>query len=175
MRPTIAADMRPRSESSAKPGDEPFIPVSRRAYPRVMTNDRNETNGRNEEESSHRERRNDRDRNQDRNRDQERGELPRDRDPDASSAEEPIEVPIEEVLDLHPFAPRDILDVVDAYLEAAAEKGLREVRLIHGKGIGFQRERVRELLARHALVESFRDAPVTRGHWGATLVILRQS
>lgn len=89
--------------------------------------------------------------------------------------EEPVEIPIEDVLDLHPFAPREILDVVGAYLEAASEKGFREVRLIHGKGIGFQRDRVRELLARHPLVESFRDAPASRGHWGATIVVLRRS
>lgn len=88
--------------------------------------------------------------------------------------EEPVEIPIEDVLDLHPFVLREILDVVEAYLEAASAKGFREVRLIHGKGTGFQRDRVRELLARHPLVESFCDAPASRGHWGATLVMLRQ-
>jgi DNA-nicking Smr family endonuclease len=88
--------------------------------------------------------------------------------------EEPVEIPIEDVLDLHPFAPREMLDVVGAYLEAASEKGFREVRLIHGKGTGFQRDRVRDLLAQHPLVESFRDAPASRGHWGATLVVLRR-
>jgi dsDNA-specific endonuclease/ATPase MutS2 len=89
--------------------------------------------------------------------------------------DEPVEIPIEECLDLHYFAPRDILDVVEAYLEAAAGKGFREVRLIHGKGIGFQRERVRELLSRHPLVEEYRDAAASRGHWGATVVKLRQA
>ena len=87
--------------------------------------------------------------------------------------EEPIELPIEDFIDLHPFAPRDILDVVEAYLEAASEEGFVEVRIIHGKGTGFQRDRVQQLLARHPLVESFRDAPSTRGHWGATLVVLK--
>lgn len=88
--------------------------------------------------------------------------------------DEPIVVPIEDVIDLHPFAPREILDVVDAYLEAAAGKGIQEVRLIHGKGTGFQRERVRELLAQHPLVVSFHDAPAGQGHWGATIVRLRK-
>jgi dsDNA-specific endonuclease/ATPase MutS2 len=96
-------------------------------------------------------------------------------DDETFDPEEPVELPIEDVLDLHPFAPRDILDVVDAYLEAAAKEGFREVRVIHGKGTGFQRDRVQQLLVRHPLVESFRDAPATRGHWGATLVVLKPS
>jgi DNA-nicking Smr family endonuclease len=89
-------------------------------------------------------------------------------------AEEPpvVLLPIEDSIDLHAFAPRDILAVVEDYLEAAHAKGLREVRLIHGRGIGFQRARVRELLSAHPLVVSFRDAPPTRGGWGATLVWL---
>jgi len=80
---------------------------------------------------------------------------------------------IEDAIDLHGFQPRDILSVVDSYLEAAAEKGLREVRLIHGRGKGFQRQRVQQLLAQHALVESFRDAPASRGGWGATIAWLK--
>ncbi len=88
---------------------------------------------------------------------------------------ETVEVPIEDALDLHTFAPRDIPAVVAAYLEAAARKGLREVRLIHGKGKGFQRKRVREVLAEHPLVEDFQDAPPSRGAWGATLVWLKSS
>lgn len=82
-------------------------------------------------------------------------------------------LPIEDSIDLHGFQPRDIPDVVESYLEAAAEKGFSQVRLIHGRGIGFQRMRVRELLARHPLVERFSDAPATRGGWGATVVWLR--
>jgi dsDNA-specific endonuclease/ATPase MutS2 len=90
--------------------------------------------------------------------------------------EEPVvELPIEDFLDLHPFRPREIPEVVDSYLEAAAERGFTEVRLIHGKGIGFQRDRVRKLLSGHRLVESYRDAPAGRGHWGATLVRLRSA
>lgn len=89
-------------------------------------------------------------------------------------AEEPpvVVLEIEDSIDLHAFAPRDVLNVVEDYLEAAREKGLREVRLIHGRGTGFQRARVRELLSTHPLVLSFVDAPPKRGGWGATLVTL---
>ncbi len=96
-----------------------------------------------------------------------------DRPSDADDGGEGVVVPIEDRLDLHAFRPEEIPDVVASYLEAAGEKGLREVRLIHGKGIGVQRERVRSVLAGHPLVESFSDAPAGRGHWGATLVWLR--
>ena len=82
---------------------------------------------------------------------------------------------IEDSIDLHGFQPREIPSVVESYLEAAAEKGYREVRLIHGRGIGFQRARVREVLARHPLVESFEDAPATRGGWGATIAWLKSA
>jgi dsDNA-specific endonuclease/ATPase MutS2 len=86
---------------------------------------------------------------------------------------EEIVVPIEDALDLHPFRPREIRDVVSSYLEAAIEAGFREVRLIHGRGIGVQREIVRGLLGRHPAVEAFADAPPERGGWGATVVRLR--
>jgi DNA-nicking Smr family endonuclease len=86
----------------------------------------------------------------------------------------PVVVPIEDAIDLHPFAPREILDVVKAYLEAAAEEGHREVRLVHGKGKGVQRANVQRLLASHPLVAEFFDAPPGRGAWGATIVRLRR-
>jgi hypothetical protein len=86
----------------------------------------------------------------------------------------PIEIPVEDSLDLHPFPPRDVPDVVDAYLEAAVEKGFAEVRLIHGRGIGVQRDRVQKLLARHPLVAGFHDAPPERGGWGATIAYLKR-
>ena len=84
----------------------------------------------------------------------------------------PVVVPTEDAIDLHPFAPRDLPSVIESYLEAAAESGFEEVRLIHGRGTGFQRRRVRQLLARHPLVRTFRDAPPERGGWGATMVTL---
>ncbi len=90
-------------------------------------------------------------------------------DPDP---EIPVELPVEDFIDLHPFPPRDIPDVVTDYLEVAHAKGFREVRLIHGRGIGVQRERVRSTLSKHPLVESFSDATADRGGWGATIASL---
>ncbi len=87
--------------------------------------------------------------------------------------EEPVVLPVGDVLDLHPFAPADVPDVVRDWIEAAHAAGYRRVRLIHGKGIGVQRERVRALLARHPLVASFADAPLEAGGWGATVAVLR--
>jgi DNA-nicking Smr family endonuclease len=84
-----------------------------------------------------------------------------------------VEVPVEAELDLHSFAPREIPDVVGSYLEACLEKGLSEVRLIHGRGRGVQRAVVRRLLSRHPHVRSFEDASPASGGWGATLVRLR--
>ena len=86
---------------------------------------------------------------------------------------EEVVLPIEDFIDLHYFRPRDVRSVVESYLEAAAEAGFREVRLIHGRGVGVQRDSVRRLLAGHPAVESFRDAPPERGGWGATLALLR--
>ena len=87
--------------------------------------------------------------------------------------EEPFEIPIEDSIDLHPFPPRDVPDVVDAYLESAVAANFQEVRLIHGRGIGVQRDRVQKLLARHSLVSGFHDAPPDRGGWGATIAYLK--
>ena len=95
-------------------------------------------------------------------------------DDDASAAQDALFVlPLEAAIDLHAFQPRDVLDVVRDYLEQAVAAGLIGVRLIHGRGTGFQRERVRTLLAAHPDVAAFGDAPAGRGHWGATLVQLR--
>ena len=86
---------------------------------------------------------------------------------------EPVVLPIEDSIDLHGFQPREIPSVVESYLEAAFERGFRELRLIHGRGTGFQRMRVRQVLESHPLVERFADAPAQRGGWGATVVWLR--
>ena len=83
----------------------------------------------------------------------------------------PVRVPIEDAIDLHSFAPRDVVSVVDEYLYAARDAGFREVRLIHGRGRGVQRAAVQRLLGAHLLVERFWDAP--ESHLGATLVLLR--
>jgi DNA-nicking Smr family endonuclease len=79
-------------------------------------------------------------------------------------------VPIEDSLDLHAFRPRDIKSVVEEYVNAAHEAGLREVRLIHGRGTGVQRGIVQATLDRHPLVEEFWDAP--ESHLGATVARL---
>ena len=80
-------------------------------------------------------------------------------------------IPIESCLDLHAFHPRDIRSVVEEYVNAAFEAGLREVRLIHGRGKGVQRGIVQQTLDRHELVEEFWDAPET--HLGATVARLK--
>jgi DNA-nicking Smr family endonuclease len=84
-----------------------------------------------------------------------------------------VTLPIEDSIDLHAFTPRDVKDVVASYLAAAREAGFREVRIIHGRGIGAQRETVRALLARDPQVASYSDAPPDRGGWGATVVRLK--
>jgi len=84
----------------------------------------------------------------------------------------PVPVPIEDSLDLHPFAPQEIPEVVGAYLEAARDAGLTEVRLIHGRGRGVQRARVHALLATLSFVAEAYEAPPGRGGWGATVVVL---
>jgi len=86
------------------------------------------------------------------------------------SGDEPHRVPIEDTLDLHAFLPAEVPSVVDAYLHAAHEAGLRRVRLIHGRGIGVQRARVQQVLRAHPLVASFGDAP--ESHLGATVAVL---
>jgi DNA-nicking Smr family endonuclease len=85
----------------------------------------------------------------------------------------PVELPITDVLDLHSFRPAEVADVVREYLDAAYEKGFRELCVIHGKGIGAQRRTVRALLSRDGRVEAFGDAPLEAGSWGATWVKLR--
>jgi dsDNA-specific endonuclease/ATPase MutS2 len=87
--------------------------------------------------------------------------------------EEPIEIPITDVFDLHSVPDRDVKAVVEAYLEEALAKGFRFVRIIHGRGIGVRREMVRAVLSRADFVESYGDAPAEAGGWGATLVTLR--
>ena len=82
---------------------------------------------------------------------------------------EPVALEIKDVLDLHQFAPRDVRLVVEVYLAQARERGFRQVRIIHGKGVGVQRDTVRTVLARTSFVEHFSDAPPEAGGWGATI------
>jgi DNA-nicking Smr family endonuclease len=81
-----------------------------------------------------------------------------------------VKIPIEDSLDLHAFAPRDVASVVEEYVTAAHEAGLREVRVIHGRGKGIQRGLVQQVLERHPLVVEFWDAP--ESHLGATVARL---
>jgi DNA-nicking Smr family endonuclease len=85
----------------------------------------------------------------------------------------PVIVPIEDSLDLHAFAPRDALSVVEEYLAQAVAHGFHEVRLIHGRGKGVQRAMLRSRLVNHPLVVRCFDAPPSQGGWGATIVLLR--
>jgi DNA-nicking Smr family endonuclease len=91
----------------------------------------------------------------------------------SSDFEDPVRVPIEDSIDLHPFAPKDIPSVVESYLEAAREAGFEEVRVIHGRGKGVQKERVRQVLARSEHVAHFEEATPDRGGFGATVVRLK--
>ena len=86
--------------------------------------------------------------------------------------DEAVRLPIEDSIDLHPFAPRDIPSVVEEYIRAAQEAGLKEVRLIHGRGRGVQRAIVQAALEKNPLVEEFWDAP--ESHLGATVASLRR-
>ena len=83
------------------------------------------------------------------------------------------ELPIDGVLDLHTFQPRDVKPLVNDYLDACRERGIFDVRIIHGKGIGMLRDTVHAVLRGREDVEEFRLADETRGGWGATLVRLK--
>ncbi len=89
-----------------------------------------------------------------------------------NGADDPVRVPIDDTLDLHTFSPREVQDVTEEYLRAARAAGLREVRLIHGRGRGVQRAAVHAVLARLPWVVRAFEAPSDRGGWGATVVIL---
>ncbi len=83
---------------------------------------------------------------------------------------EPVEIEITDSFDLHSFSPKDIRSVVEAYLAVAHKKGFATVRIIHGKGVGVQREIVRNVLSETDFVRSFKNAPEFSGSWGATIV-----
>ena len=108
----------------------------------------------------------------------------RDKVPPPTGAESPgddppfedfVVLPPQDFIDLHPFQPRDIPSVVEEFLQQCIEAEFFEVRLIHGRGVGVQRNIVRSILARHPKVNSFHDAPAEAGGWGATVVTLKKS
>lgn len=87
---------------------------------------------------------------------------------------EPVYVPIEDVLDLHTFRPKDVPELLEDYFLACLESKIFSVRIIHGKGKGILRKRVHEILKKSDLVQSFKNAPPEAGSWGATLVELKE-
>jgi len=91
-------------------------------------------------------------------------------DPDS---DDPIPIPITDIFDLHSVPPRDVKPVVEEYLQEAHRLGLKALRIIHGRGIGVQREIVRSILSRTDFVSDYRDAPAEAGGWGATIVTLK--
>jgi dsDNA-specific endonuclease/ATPase MutS2 len=104
-------------------------------------------------------------------------------DPEQSSDElvdpnnpfaEPVVIEFSDVIDLHSIPPRQVRQVVEDYIEEAYGRGVEWVRIIHGKGVGVQRELVRSLLARSPFVADFRDAPPEAGGWGATIVTMNR-
>jgi len=86
---------------------------------------------------------------------------------------EPVRLEITDVFDLHSIAPREVRTVVEEYLGEAHRLGFRRVRIIHGKGVGVQREIVRKVLERTPFVEHYADAPPEAGGWGATVAFLK--
>ena len=96
-------------------------------------------------------------------------------DPDNNEFTSPVALPINGELDLHTFLPSDLPDLLEDYLLACLEKEIYQVRIVHGKGRGVLKKRVRSLLKKNPLVDAFRDAPAEAGGWGATVVLLKRS
>jgi dsDNA-specific endonuclease/ATPase MutS2 len=92
---------------------------------------------------------------------------------DKNLFEEPVKLPLEDWIDLHTFSPGDIPDLLESYLEECHKAGFKEVRIIHGKGIGVQRKIVKKFLQESLLIDSFSQAPPEAGGWGATIAILK--
>ncbi len=92
----------------------------------------------------------------------------------SGGGDDPVELPIDGTLDLHAFRPEDVDDLVAEWLRACRERGILEVRIVHGKGTGALRRRVEALLARSPEVVRFQPADETAGGWGATLATLRR-
>jgi dsDNA-specific endonuclease/ATPase MutS2 len=88
---------------------------------------------------------------------------------------EPVVIEFSDVIDLHSIPPRQVRQVVEDYIEEAYGRGVEWVRIIHGKGVGVQREVVRSILARSPFVADFQDAPPEAGGWGATIVTMAKS
>jgi DNA-nicking Smr family endonuclease len=85
-----------------------------------------------------------------------------------------VEIPIDGTLDLHTFNPREVRELLPAYIDECREHGLHEVRVIHGKGTGMLRETVHSILRKLPGIHSFKLADETGGSWGATIVQLER-
>ena len=88
---------------------------------------------------------------------------------------DPVVVPIDGVLDLHTFAPGELKELMQDYIDACLESNIHDLRIIHGKGSGVMRARVRSLLEKDLRVQAFEAAPADAGGWGATLVTLKRT
>jgi dsDNA-specific endonuclease/ATPase MutS2 len=89
------------------------------------------------------------------------------------NSDEPVRLPIDGVLDLHAFSPKDVKDLVTEYIEECLRRGITDLRIIHGKGTGTLKETVRAVLEKNPHVAGFKDAGMGGGGWGATEVRLR--
>ena len=93
--------------------------------------------------------------------------------PEDGNFEDPVEMPIDGVLDLHTFAPREVKELLPVYFEECLERGIHQVRVIHGKGTGQLRELVHAQLRKLPMVEHFEQAGESGGGWGSTIVELK--
>ena len=89
--------------------------------------------------------------------------------------DKPVHIPLEDTLDLQSFLPKEVPSLLEEYLSECVKAGIVDVRIIHGKGKGFLREKVHSVLRKSSLVESFHLADETGGSWGATIARLRKS
>ena len=94
--------------------------------------------------------------------------------PDISDDSDAVEIPIDGTLDLHTYNPRDVRELLPAYIDACRDRGIFEVRVVHGKGTGMLRETVHSILRKLHGIHSFRLADETGGSWGATIVQLER-
>jgi DNA-nicking Smr family endonuclease len=89
--------------------------------------------------------------------------------------EKPVEIPIDGILDLHTFSPKEVSDLLNDYIQECIDREIFDLRIIHGKGKGILRDRVRSILKKNPNVKEYSEAPLEAGGWGATVVSLHSS